>query len=199
MVRAAVLSLCIAALLLSGCSHRPNPVNGNSFHFKLDKMTANNKKFEISYAFREDAICYTPSANIYPIGHMVLVNKDDKTLKLFDSDLFIALLKMSDDEVLAAVRLKSGAYSVLNWYNELLDSYEYRLDIPAKQTVRIPLRLDVRYAAEKVIRQTIGKDSEITVEVYPCDFGPGSAKVGSERLPATQKLAALKMTLPDKK
>jgi len=183
-------------MLFSGCTRRPNPVKGNSFRFKLNQMTAKNEKFEISYAFREDPICYTPQANIYPIGHMVVANKDDKVLKLFESSKFIALIKTSNDEALANVQLDVSPYKVLDWSNMMLDAFEYRVDIPAGKTVRLPLHLDVRYASGEVIQRTIGNESEITVEIYPCNFIVGLNKEGSDRLPFNEKLWTLKMELP---
>ena len=165
-----LLSLTCCSLV-TNCSYNLTPLIANKHKLTVDQAELDNKKLKIEYEL-EPQLRYEKGKEYYPIGHMVVTNKSNFTLKLYNSHYSsVALLKTRDDEVLANVTTIGEGYKVLDTWKWLFDVRTYRLDLPSNTTVKLPLKLNLSYAPEEVIKKAIQNQKSITIELYPwCSY-----------------------------
>ncbi len=190
-----LLSLACCCLL-TNCSYNLTPLIANKHKLTAEQAEVDHKKLKLEYQL-EPQLRYEKGKRIYPIGHMVVTNKSDLTLKLYHSHYSsVALLKTKDDEVLANITTIGESYKVLDTKKWLFDVRTYRLDLPANTVVKLPLKLDLSHAPEEVIKKAIQNQKSITIELYPwCSYDMGRTKWQGDKLINRTMIGSTKMLL----
>ncbi len=187
------LAMC---LMLTSCSMSPDPDYENAFRFQLTQMVADNDRHEVYFKFL-DSVKYDKRLRTQ-IGHLVVSNKANIDLHMFNYSTLCGLIKTQSDEAIAPVHILGKPYEILDWSNPFLDAFEYRLNFPPKTRTTLPLDLDIRYAASDLLDSVMGPEVKVNVEIYPCNFTPGTKKVGKDALPVKDPLGSVDLYLSGK-
>ena len=163
------LGIC---LMLASCSMSPDSDYENVFRFQLTQMVADNDRHEVYFKFH-DSVKYDKRLRTQ-IGHLMVSNKANMDLHLFNYDILCGLIKTQSDEAIASIHILGKPYEILDWSNPFLDAFEYRLNFPPKTRTTLPLDLDIRYAARELLDSVTGQEVKVNVEIYPCNLHTGT-------------------------